>query len=113
RAGGRRCRYRRDLLSALARHAGAVGRGQGRGVVADAQPLPRRLGPCPRPHAARVADRIEAGRFSALIVRSTPDGAVVTSARSASVEGHRRVYSLMQSQFELTGTIFNLRLRKI
>ncbi|MEY9692133.1 nitrile hydratase accessory protein [Bradyrhizobium ottawaense] len=60
---GRRSRYGRDLLSALARHAGGSGCAQGRRLDGNPAPLPRRLGPCGRSHPARQADRAQAGGF--------------------------------------------------
>ena len=53
----------RDLLPALAGDAGKAGRGERRGVFRDPAPLSRCLGPRRRPHAARLADRVTAGRF--------------------------------------------------
>ena len=46
--------------------AGAHRRREGRDRRADAGALPRRLGPRRRPHAARHADRAQAGRFRGL-----------------------------------------------
>ena len=80
RAGGRRSRHRRDLLPALARHAGTAGRREGRRRRRRRCALSRCLGPRRRPHAARQADRAAAGGFSVRlrllrkrIQRSNPD----------------------------------------
>ena len=42
---------------------GKAGGGKGSNVDGDAPSLPRRLGPCRRPHAARQADRTQGGGF--------------------------------------------------
>ncbi len=46
--------------------AGTAGRRERRGDVRDPAPLSRCLGPCRRPHAARLADRVAAGGFCEL-----------------------------------------------
>ena len=71
RAGRRRCRPGRHLLPALAGRAGNAGGRQGRQLGRRAGALPRRLGPCGRPHAARPADRAAArGLLSGLSAAS-------------------------------------------
>ena len=62
-AGRRRCRPGRHLLPALAGRAGDAGRRQGRQLGRRTGTLPRRLGPCGRPHAAWPADRAAARRL--------------------------------------------------
>src|SRR6266446_8242678 len=68
RAGAGRSRHRRDLLPALAGHAGETNRRQGRRDIRYPAPLSRRLGSRRRSHAARFADRTEAQGFWAGIV---------------------------------------------
>src|ERR1700687_440061 len=68
RAGMRRSRHRRNLLPALARDAGTAGCRERRRLLRHPLPLSRRLGPRRRPHAARLADRIEAGGFWVVVV---------------------------------------------
>ena len=69
-AGRGRSRYRRHLLPALADDSGETGRRQGGRDIGYPASLPRRLGPRRRPHAARLADRIEGGRFRQLARRA-------------------------------------------
>src|SRR6267142_7244317 len=63
RAGMRRSRHRRDLLSPLACDAGKAWLCERRRDLRYPASLSRCLGPRRRPHAAWFADRIEAGGF--------------------------------------------------
>src|SRR5712672_563482 len=92
RAGGRRCRHRRDLLPALAGDAGTADRRQGRRHRRHPAPLPRRLGPRRRPHSARFADRTEAGRFCQLATLRQAVEITAGSARFAGMAARLAAY---------------------
>ena len=57
----------------------------------DARALPRRLGPRRRPHAARQADRADAGRFRGIgFARSAPDASKQRATFAQQVRRRRR-----------------------